>query len=110
MSLYANIITYDIYYFKNIIKYSITCTIERANYRKNLSIFVLIHSVEIVPPNILPIISKSPFLLNTTAIINDKYTLSFYTYYLPKNKDASLLININTKYCAIITTLEKDSH
>lgn len=106
------LLPYDLDFFDeyNKTKYPITYTIERANHRKNLSIFVLIHSVEIVPPKMLPILSKNPNLLNATAIINDKYTLSFYTSYLPRNKDNQLLININTKYCAIITILEKEEN
>lgn len=100
---------YEMEYFEeyNKAKYPITYTLKRRNHRKNMSIYIFIHSSKITPPNVLNIKSKHPNILEKTMNIDNDYTLSFYVSCTERQRNGELVITINTVNCALISILEK---
>lgn len=103
------VLPYDMSFFEvyNKTKYPVTCAIDKTSIDKSLAIYILVHSSELIPPQILPIHGHSQYKLQGTLDTNNAYTLSFYKTYIPKNTSSSLTVTLNTKKELVMILLTK---
>lgn len=103
------VLPYELSFFEtyNKTKYPIKCILDRKEFEKNMCIYVFIHGTDVAPPLVLPIKSKTPYNLGAVALVDNKYTFSYYINYIPKSDNKDILLAINTKKCGLFLTLEK---
>ena len=90
----------------NLGKHKVECIIDYLDIEKILSIYVVIHSSELMPLNELPFKSNTIYKLHSTLLVEYGLTFSYYVSYLPFNKSNNLTIAINTLYEALLLTID----